>query len=588
MQLIQLVTVVPVFLMGLIGVNETDPAALGHLDVVSQLQLIHQFNERGQLEQARILLDQLRPAVEQQNGEQAIEFFLAEAHNLGLRGEYERGRQRLDQLLGQALSPLERVRALTLAANISTLTGDHGDAFGFLRLALPLEAEIDHPRHQSNLLSNAAAMFALAGEPEQAMELGFRSVDLADRSDSLRAQCSARQRLASISRFNSNFSDQAQKLNDAIDRCRQAGDPIFLASLTTQMGELLRRQGDLDQAGRFLDESLALIEQTNYLAGEPATQLVRAHLLRDLGEPDSAFQLAAIQVEPLQRNQQWRHLVDAYQLLSDTAYQRDDHEQALMWLEARVRTGERQAAHERERRLAYLQTVFELDQHEREIALLREQARVRALSSQAQSQQAYLRQLSFGALLLLLILLVLLLARAGRERRHFRNLSIRDSLTGLYNHTHFFAKTSKLVASGQAGQSLCLVLADIDHFKLINDRHGHLEGDQVLRRVAERLREAFPPPALIGRIGGEEFAIALPNCAIEQARDCVEQLRRAISRFRSESMDSSITMSFGLVADCDRRDIDSLRELADQALYRAKREGRDRLSVVNETGELHA
>ena len=578
---IHLMILVLFLLSGPGGLVRADIVAFGDSDLGTVLQDIHLLNERGQLEKARSLLEQVTPLIARQSDDLAIEYALIKAHNLGLRGEYHKGVQMLEQLLEQSLSSVAKMRALTLAANIAGVAGLHQQAFDFLREALPLESKVDHPRYTSSLLSNAAVLFALAGELENASELGQRAVDLADLSGSYREQCVARRRFAYNTQFNASPSDQYYALDDAIEHCRKAGDPIFLASLTTQMGGLLRQQGDLALAEVFLDESLTLIEQSNYLAGKPPVALARAQLLRDRGEPDAAFELTIDQLESMRASERWPDLVDAYQLLSEVAYQREDHEQALEFLQARVRAGERQAARDRDRRIAYLQAVFELEQRDREIALLQEQMRVRSLSDQARSQQDHLRQLSVSALVLLLILLVLLLIRARRERHHFRNLTFHDSLTGLLNHTYFFDKASRLVAAQGGERSLCLVLADIDHFKKINDRHGHLEGDQALRRVAARMREAFPPPAIIGRIGGEEFAIALPDCSLDQAKESVDQLRQAINRYRSKSMDSPITMSFGLVSDHHGRDIYSLRELADQALYQAKREGRNRLTVVD-------
>ncbi|MGA9664335.1 MAG: GGDEF domain-containing protein, partial [Pseudomonas alloputida] len=129
---------------------------------------------------------------------------------------------------------------------------------------------------------------------------------------------------------------------------------------------------------------------------------------------------------------------------------------------------------------------------------------------------------------------------------------------------------------------LTLMMLDIDHFKSINDAHGHAVGDQVLRQFASTLQDQLHNDELIARLGGEEFVVILPGLAPDRANFTAERLRRAIQDLHVTQADQrlQITVSIG-VAGCDADmpapSLDELLASADQALYRAKARGRNRV-----------
>lgn len=173
--------------------------------------------------------------------------------------------------------------------------------------------------------------------------------------------------------------------------------------------------------------------------------------------------------------------------------------------------------------------------------------------------------------------------RLYRSRRRFRELSRRDQLSGLANHSWFFERASVLIRRHQArpeARQLVLVAADIDHFKRINDEFGHRVGDGVLSGTARLFCEAFPEQALVGRIGGEEFAALVSAEGVEEVLGWIRSIRDpapAPSRIRSD--DPRVTLSFGVSCYQDGDSVESLRERADAALYLARRQGRDRCIV---------
>lgn len=177
-----------------------------------------------------------------------------------------------------------------------------------------------------------------------------------------------------------------------------------------------------------------------------------------------------------------------------------------------------------------------------------------------------------------------LLGTSLRNSQLFREVkdnSLRDGLTGCYNRTHTLEVIgTELRRARRTHQPVSLIMLDIDHFKQINDRFGHLCGDAVLATVGARMREALRGSDHKCRYGGEEFLVLLPETPIEGARRVAETLRRALAdrivSWKNERL--QITASFGVsVALPSETDIQALIGRADQALYQAKHEGRNRV-----------
>jgi two-component system cell cycle response regulator len=161
-------------------------------------------------------------------------------------------------------------------------------------------------------------------------------------------------------------------------------------------------------------------------------------------------------------------------------------------------------------------------------------------------------------------------------------LALTDALTGLHNRRYMEAHLAALAAQAQSGgRPLALVLVDIDNFKSINDTHGHDAGDSILRQFATRLRRNTRGIDLVCRIGGEEFVILMPDSGVERACQLGERLREAIAAEpfqRAGEPLLSVTASVGIAAlDPAHGSLEGLFKRADQALYVAKRGGRNRV-----------
>jgi len=174
-------------------------------------------------------------------------------------------------------------------------------------------------------------------------------------------------------------------------------------------------------------------------------------------------------------------------------------------------------------------------------------------------------------------LIVAVFARAQRARQ-LADMMTKDSLTGLLQHARVKERLShELQRSERTGEPLSVVMLDIDHFKKVNDSYGHLIGDQVISSLANLLKQQLRKTDIIGRYGGEEFLLILPDCNQEQAFGLVEQMRQSFASlpFSFDYQNFHCTFSAGISQSKATDETDQLIDQADKALYSSKHAGRN-------------
>lgn len=171
--------------------------------------------------------------------------------------------------------------------------------------------------------------------------------------------------------------------------------------------------------------------------------------------------------------------------------------------------------------------------------------------------------------------------------QRLRELAIRDPLTGAFNRRHLHSLLdAELDRSRRHDHTVSLILADVDHFKRINDRFGHAAGDRVLTAVAAALADGVRNHDSVGRFGGEEFLVLLPETGIAEAVTVAERLRCAVAALAFPELDAlEVRLSLGVAEarGVDATGADALMAAADDALYQAKRSGRDRVVAAQTT-----
>lgn len=175
----------------------------------------------------------------------------------------------------------------------------------------------------------------------------------------------------------------------------------------------------------------------------------------------------------------------------------------------------------------------------------------------------------------------------ARQLNDIYALSYFDSLTNLHNRRALDSYTLALERGGTLRNKQSIIMLDIDRFKLINDRYGHVIGDKVIKEVAAQIKSTAIAPKAIYRFGGDEFIIVLNNQTIDVAQVLAESMRnRVIEHVRVEGMPIKVSCSFGIAESLENESWDSLVARADGALYRAKQRGRNCVELASEQSQI--
>ncbi len=231
-------------------------------------------------------------------------------------------------------------------------------------------------------------------------------------------------------------------------------------------------------------------------------------------------------------------------------------------------------------RLVNVRAAMELERQNVEYVLLEQRNKVQALLVEQQQQKNLIQGYIIAIALFIIAVVFIALMVQWRNKNRILALSIRDSLSGLYNRRYIFEYLDNFLAKATPEKTeLTVVMIDIDDFKQLNDVYGHPFGDQVIKVVAEISKETLRIEDIIGRIGGEEFLCVLPRLSVEQCDIIVNRIRENINQhvFTTDQNESvNITVSMG-VASINEHCLDtvSLYAHVDKALYQAKNSGKN-------------
>ncbi len=558
-------------------------AATGPVELDRLIDAIAEANvtEHWQVSEAMIA-DLPEDLLAQASQRQRERITLIAARNTSLGGRWAEAIADLEDVRASPY-PDHRAHAYSLSANIALLSGDYENGFLFLRQALELlDGSQDHVI-RSRVYGMASYAMLMVGESEQAMRYGQLALEEADVSGDLRSICYQGQHAAEA-KIELGLHEAALAVLDGIlPTCRESGDPVIISVALADVGRVALHQGDADLAMEQLEAAIDYGRRGGYREGLLKARFFLAEAKWRARQVPKARSLLDLLLPELEEVSSPSLLSQAYRLRALIAEADGELELALDHQRRAEGLARKVTDRERSMRLAYLQTEFDFRRQEQELKLLREQARVAELEALRQRDWRRLRWAAYALGLIVVFVMARMLLQTRRERGHFRSLAQRDSLTGLYNHSNFFRRFDEVNASEGAGRDrVCLLLADIDYFKHYNDAHGHPVGDQALQRVAELLNEVFGHQAIIGRIGGEEFAVLMFDCTLVDIEEKVARLR---TRLEAKDTDLPVlSMSFGLVQAPPGWRPETVRQAADDALYRAKRAGRNRLVIGSLAG----
>ncbi len=355
-------------------------------------------------------------------------------------------------------------------------------------------------------------------------------------------------------------ADTDAELHEALARARASGEqarallarcpaPIYEVSILGNLGEVLLHQGEAAAAEPLLREALALATQRDLPAHSWRIQATLGDWLLAQGRSDEALAAMTALIEQAGAAAPQQTVIRAHHVAYGACRALGRYAAALSHFE-----------------------IVERSERRRATAQLRAQSQLfvtRTESQQAQWQAEQAR----------------LEAQAQRARAaEFAESAEHDPLTGLGNRRHLARRCAELLPGAEReSRPLALAQLDIDHFKRVNDGHGHAAGDRVLVMLAQLLRDNTRSRDVLVRHGGEEFVLVMPGLSLDSAAEVCERLRAGVAAQRwadAEQDGLALTVSIGLAA-APGYEVADLLHRADEALYRAKRDGRNRVELAS-------
>ena len=440
----------------------------------------------------------------------------------------------------------------------------------FTKLALHFDQEL--------CLSHLANHQKRAGDYDEALSTLAQLLDSARRR---KARQDEGIYLYNTALVHADREDWAQALKfyaDALAIETQKDDATGIAYAEHGMADALLHQGRPTEALTHVQNSLRRLVAVDEPVQAARSAIVKASALATTGRAAEASDILAGADAAV------RAAADDYLRVGWLRAQSEVQAKLGHWREAYEalatarETDVRLQAQKQSRQLARLRLQFSREKDE---------SAIRALE-QANEQGHRLRQVQAVALTLFVLLLLASLVYAlhkFREARRLRTLALNDDLTGLPNRRAVFAHAQAVMqASRSRASPLSVLMIDVDHFKGVNDEHGHGIGDQVLKLLATLLPASLRGRDQLGRIGGEEFLAVLPDASLEQAVAIAERMRQGVASapLRTDAGELGVTISIGAASIQHGDTVASLVARADRALYAAKSQGRNLVTAAVE------
>ena len=480
-------------------------------------------------------------ATEAQDDEMLAGALFSRGYLMGVQGQYSTGLvdlRRAQALFDKANMPQHAATVLNAIAILYNRMGDNAEAVHIYTRALKSQREAGLKREVAVTLYNLGRAHEALQEWEFARRAYTESYDLQRELGYARGEAFALRGLAAVA----NAAGDSRRALDTLKRAEsllgKTIDARLGAHIQLARGVALHRLGRLEESLAALTAALKVFKEADALGDLSVTYSELARVQAELGD--------------------WRAAYDTqtqYKAVSD-----------------------RLLKNQLDQRFATLKVEFDTAARDKENDLLmrENQANEKALLQARRARQ--LQAVTIALTVLLAAMLATLAIHQRRSNQRMRVLAMTDELTGVPNRRDVLTRLEELLR--REGQPVCSVLiVDIDHFKSINDHHGHPVGDEVLKFIARELQSAVRDPAFFGRLGGEEFLIALPDTSLENGCVAADRMREQIMNIdttRWFPIHRRITASIGVTVSmpgvCTSSD---MLMRADGALYAAKRAGRN-------------
>lgn len=492
-------------------------------------------------------------------------------------GDYLQAQSLLSQEL--AYTPFQQIRRLYLSSHLSMMQGKYIVSFKNLDQMLGLltaDSELKARFWTSQL---ASSLYLAVNEHEKALEFAKQTLVLAKQGKALRPICFARGSLTQIYLAMKSW-DLAEKANQQMQHsCELANEPLLFTSGIKHQAIIAFNRGQTARALALFREALESQNNQKYYLDNLEIKAYLAELLwlnLDSAEAEALANEVLVESDKINNFDTKLRAISTLSGIYEDTHQLD---KALKYQKLKVDILERQMQQKQSRMLAYMKTKFETEEKNKQIQQLTQQHELILLDARLTRESSRDLFLLTIAIASVLAMVSLSLLRNMRQKQKFQRLAQTDSLTGIANRRHAFMQAKQCMRQ-KADDPFAVIIFDIDHFKKINDTYGHAIGDWVLQSVTQACQKVLRQNDIFGRIGGEEFAIFLPQSNAHMAMQLAQRCRLTIANMvmEDEHCQLQITASFGVAIRQGRKlPLEQLLRQADRALYQAKSTGRNKV-----------
>lgn len=525
------------------------------------------------------LIAQLNNKSSQLNEAEKWHLRYLEAWQAAYVGRNDKAKTMLETVIEQAPDDALKMQAKGTLINILGIGHHYEEAFTYLDHALDDLPKIADKSIRIHILAEASQLLMEAGQYDLA--LGYADQILSNYPDG-HDGC-----IGMLIRIHAEFLSGrvnmlTQHSQQGINRCEETGDKLGADTIRRDIASLDLQKNKVSEAMELLQSHYAEVLNLQYRDLISEYNVLIAEAYWRMGDPSQAEKYAAIAADIASKSNFTEPMIRAYQLLYQVARQNNNLPEALNYHEKYVAADNGHLDDVREKALAYQIVKQQVEAKKIELSELNRQNQILELQRALDHKAMVTSRLYIALLLTILASIALWLYRLKRSQLRFMQLARRDGLTGIFNRQHFVEEAEQALRyAAKSLRGACLILIDLDHFKNVNDTHGHVAGDHALKRTVSICQKHLHSSDVFGRIGGEEFGILLPECTLIQALERAESIRQAIQATPEDDTEGvPLTASFG-VATTSHYGYDLRRMLvaADSALYRAKRDGRNRVVV---------
>jgi diguanylate cyclase (GGDEF)-like protein len=488
----------------------------------------------------------------------------------------------LEQLVQNASDPTLRFRARSTLMNLREVLQHYESAYSQLNRLLEELPRVADPAAREQALMNAAQLYRRVGETDLSLAYAQRVID---ENWAQRGVCRGGQQKLATLYESGRLKTVGTEVQAGIDACEKQGEVAYANEIRTHAAKLYIEQNRLDEAIALLKAHYEETLRTRYPELIAQFDALLADAYRRKGYPARAHDFATRALHRGFDSPFHEPVVIATRILYELAKDQGNFKLALAFHEQYAIADKGYTDDNNARQLAYGKVVDEAVANKLEIAALTKQNQVLKLQKALAAEALKTSRLYAILLITALAFIGLWAYRTKRSQLHFMNLSRLDGLTGICNRQHFISQAEAALKRARESQhELCIVLCDLDHFKAINDRHGHATGDSVLRDTVAKCSHHLHPREVFGRFGGEEFGLLLPASTPDTALLRAEELRAAIAAMTVGfgSGEFKVSASFGIAAtSVSGYGLRQLLADADAALYQAKAAGRNRVVLHN-------